>query len=282
MLKCPAVPCKSSSSIHGQPSSFCCYLLCLSRGQSLKSLRIQAVLFSCYFLSLETGDLYPFVCVALLPLACPDLETLCSSWDSWPLYLDSCADTTWNMPGGGKNIKSICLSLSGQLGQFPSPCTTLKADLMWALAFPPPHLFRSKSSHSTESPSLSFLFILPISEWILTECLPLNLSFNLELHVYGCLDLNSHFQLYPFNMFPIFKNLKNSSYIARWNSTWTSVLVLLLSYITLGNLQVSLSSEISFCLLPKDIEDQSVLNTVMPYTNVITPVTLLWRVLHCT
>lgn len=46
-------------------------------------------------------------------------------------------------------------------------------------------------------------------------------------------------------------------------------------FFVLGPSQVSVSCEVPFCLLPKHIEDQSVLNAVMPYTNVITVVTLL-------
>lgn len=116
------------------------------------------MLFSCYFLSLETGDLYPFVWPCYLWPAqtsrlCPRDGIL-----FWTLVLTLPEICQRN----GKNIKSICTSLSGQPGQFPSTCTTLKADLIQALAFSPPHLFRSKSSHSTESLSLSFLLILPI------------------------------------------------------------------------------------------------------------------------
>lgn len=46
-------------------------------------------------------------------------------------------------------------------------------------------------------------------------------------------------------------------------------------FVILGSLQVSVSCEMSFCLFPKHIEDQSVLNTGMPCAHVITVVTLL-------
>lgn len=225
---------------------------------------------------LETSIL---LAVALLPVASPDIKTLPSMalifWTPVLTLPETCQEV-------GKTIKNIPLSISGQLGQSPSTCATQKADLVWVLAVSPPHRFRSKSSHSTESkdtiPSIiSFHTSNLLSKWILKESLPSNLPFDLELVVYGCLDLNSHFQLlYPFNMFSIFKSFKNASHIARWNSAWSWVLVPLLSYIILGNSQVSGSSKMSFCFFPKGVEDQNVLNAMMSYTNMITPVTFLW------